>query len=180
FQRYDQLSRTSVVQGKEGVKFAYAELGLPVVGPDQAVPGINRFEVTAAARQEDYDSFGSVTTPKLGLLISPDESISFKASWGRSFKAPTLLQLNQATNADLHPVAHYGGEGYAPGATVLSIWGGNQNLDAEHATTRSASLAFHPVAIPGFEAELTWFDIDYTDRVVQPITSSRVAFGDPA
>src|SRR3546814_15849920 len=43
-----------------------------------------------------------------------------------------------------------------------------------------ASLAFHPQALPGLEAELVWFDIDYTDRVVEPITSFSQALSNPA
>src|SRR3546814_10128348 len=41
------------------------------------------------------------------------------------------------------------------------------------------SLAFHPEKLPGLQAELTWFDIDYTDRVVQPITNSSQTFSNP-
>src|SRR3546814_20312286 len=43
-----------------------------------------------------------------------------------------------------------------------------------------ASLAFNPQALPGLEAELVWFDIDYTDRVVEPITSFSQALSNPA
>jgi outer membrane receptor protein involved in Fe transport len=43
-------------------------------------------------------------------------------------------------------------------------------------------LAFHPEALPGLDAELTWFGIDYTNRVVIPIiyqqALSNPAFGD--
>ena len=38
----------------------------------------------------------------------------------------------------------------------------------------------HPRAMPAFEAELTLFDIDYTDRVVQPITNYGEALTNPA
>src|SRR3546814_7473097 len=60
-------------------------------------------------------------------------------------------------------------------ATVLSTRGGNRNLDPERARSWTAALAFHPEAIPGLEAELTWFDIDYTDRVVRPFSNTGEA-----
>jgi hypothetical protein len=41
------------------------------------------------------------------------------------------------------------------------------------------SSAFHPEALPALEAELTWFNIDYTDRVVQPITDYGQALVNP-
>jgi outer membrane receptor protein involved in Fe transport len=56
--------------------------------------------------------------------------------------------------------------------------GGGGDLRPERARTWSTSLAFHPDALPGLEAELTWFDVDYTERVLQPITSG-VILGNP-
>lgn len=40
-------------------------------------------------------------------------------------------------------------------------------------------LALHPRRLPGFEAELSVFDIDYTDRVVQPIGNYAEALTNP-
>src|SRR3546814_1575697 len=81
----------------------------------------------------------------------------------------TLFQRFSSKNAYLDaPPSRFGGTGYDDDATVLSTSGGNRNLDPERARSWTAALAFHPEAIPGLEAELTWFDIDYTDRVVRP------------
>src|SRR3546814_12233264 len=137
--------------------------------------------LTAAVRSEDYDSFGSVTTPKLGLIYSPSTDFTLKASWGRSFKAPTLFQRFSSKNAYLDaPPSRFGGTGYDDDATVLSTSGGNRNLDTERARSWTAALAFHPAAIPGSEPELTWIDIDYTVRVLTPfhntVEALRTAF----
>src|SRR3546814_1169597 len=110
--------------------------------------------LTAAVRSEDYDSFGSVTTPKLGLIYSPGADFTLKASWGRSFKAPTLFQRFSSKNAYLDaPPSRFGGTGYDDDATVLSTSGGNRNLAPERARSWTAALAFHPAAIQGLEAE---------------------------
>src|SRR3546814_7128437 len=99
-----------------------------------------------------------------------------KASWGKSFKAPKLFQRFSSKNASLDaPPSRFGGTGYDDDATVLSTSGGNRNLDPERARSWTAALAFHPEAIPGLEAELTWFDIDYTDRVVRPFSNTGEA-----
>src|SRR3546814_16334343 len=62
---------------------------------------------------------------------------------------------------------------------VIRVGGGNRPLEPERARTLSASLAFHPQALPGLEMELTGFRIDYTDRVVQPITNYAQVMGNP-
>jgi outer membrane receptor protein involved in Fe transport len=162
--------------GDENSRFAYAELNLPLVGPEQGIGGIERLALTGAIRTEDGD-YGRVTTPKLGAIYSPSTDFSLKASWGKSFKAPTLQQRYFAQNAIYYPAATFGA-GYPIDAAALWLSGGNADLRPERARTWSASLVFHPEALSGLEAELTWFDIDYTERVVYPITTSDV-FGNP-
>src|SRR3546814_14027749 len=72
--------------------FFFGEANIPVVGPAQQLALVDRLTVTAALRYEDYPGMGRVTTPKLGLVYEPVRNIAIQASWGRSFKAPTLYQ----------------------------------------------------------------------------------------
>ena len=159
---------TVYADGDESSRFAYIELSLPLVGPEQGIGGIERFELTGAVRTEDGD-YGRVTTPKFGVIYSPSADFSLKATWGKSFKAPTLVQRHYTQFAVYYPAATLG-RGYPADATALWLSGGNADLHPERARTWSASLAFHPKALPQLETELTWFDIDYSARVVQPIT----------
>lgn len=155
--------------GDSGIRYGYIELNLPLIGKYQNVAGVRRLEFTAAIRGEDSDSFGRIATPKLGLIYGPSADFTLKASWGKSFKAPKLLNQYQNQSAYLYPATTLGGTGYAADATALVLSGGNPNLNPERARTSSASLEFHPESVPGLEAELTWFHIDYTDRVVLPL-----------
>jgi outer membrane receptor protein involved in Fe transport len=155
--------------GDQSSRFAYAELNLPLIGPEQGIARIERLSLTGAIRTEDGD-YGRVTTPKLGVVYAPDADFSLKTSWGKSFKAPTLDQRYWTQNALYYPAATFGGAGYPSDAMILWRSGGNTDLRPERARTWSASLAFHPEALSSLEAELSWFDIDYTERVLQPIT----------
>jgi len=172
---------TSRYGGDESSRFVYGEIIVPLMGSATPHRGTQRLELSAAVRTEDYDSFGRITTPKFGVIYGPSASFTLKASWGKSFKAPTLDQKYQPRYAFLYAASAVGGTGYPADATVLMSWGGSTTpLDAERATTWTASLAFHPEAIPGLEAELTWFDIDYSDRVVQPLTGRSQSLSNPA
>jgi outer membrane receptor protein involved in Fe transport len=166
--------------GDENVRFAYAELSVPFVSPALAIPGVHRLEFSAAVRGEDYDSFGRVTTPKFGVIYDPTADVTLKTSWGKSFKAPTLLQRYESGDAYLWSAAAVGASGLPADATALMSYGGNSDLRPERARTWTTSLVFHPEALPGLNAELTWFDIDYTDRVVEPINNYQQALNDPA
>ncbi|HEX6532685.1 MAG TPA: TonB-dependent receptor, partial [Nitrospira sp.] len=165
--------------GDEGSRFAYAELNLPLVSPTQNVAGVHRLELTGAIRTEDHDSYGRVTTPKIGLIYSPSADWTLKGSWGKSFKAPTLFEAYIEQFSYLYPATVFGGTGYAPDATVLYLNGGNLALTPERAKTWSASIAFHPEALPRLEAEVTAFHIDYTDRIIQPITNISGLLANP-
>ncbi|HEL5339972.1 TPA: TonB-dependent receptor [Stenotrophomonas maltophilia] len=167
-------------QGKGRARYAYAELNLPFVSPALDIPGVHRLAVSAAVRTEDHDSFGHVTVPKLGLIYDPISALTFKASWGKSFKAPTLYQQFANSEAWLYTAGMTGGVGYPPDATVLLSYGSNPGLKPERARTWTTSLAFHPDSLPGLEAELTWFGIEYTDRVMQPIGVTRLALSNPS
>ena len=165
--------------GEESSRFAYAEIDVPLIGPDSSRRGIHRLSFTAAVRGEDYDTFGSVITPKLGLIYGPNKDFTLKASWGKSFKAPTLLQRFMQVQASLYPAEWMGGTDYPPEATVLDLGGGSLDLHAEHARSWTASLAFHPEVLPGLEAELTLFRIEYKDRVAGPIVNGTQALSNP-
>lgn len=162
-------SGITYANGEEDSRFAYAELNLPLIGQNQNIAGVRRLEFTAAVRGEDYDSFGRIATPKLGLIYGPSSDFTLKASWGKSFKAPKLLNKYQVQSAYLYPATMLGGTGYASDATALVLSGGNPNLDPERARTSSASLLFHPESMPRLEVELTGFNIYYADRVVLPL-----------
>lgn len=167
------------VRGDESSRFSYAEISLPLVDADSKIGGIERLLLTAAARSEDYDSFGRVTTPQFGVIYGPSADFSLKGSWGRSFKAPTLYQTHNSVTALLRPAAVLGGTGYPGDATAIYLQGGNRELKPERAQTWTASLAFHPRALPNLQAELTWFDIDYRDRVVFPFANASQGLSNP-
>jgi len=164
-------SNRVVVDGDESSRFAYAELNLPLIAPEQGIPAADRLVLTGAVRTENYDNYGRVTTPKLGFVYSPSPDFTLKTSWGKSFKVPTFLQRYTVQGAYLYTPESFGGTGYPSDATVLFRGGGSATLGPERARTRSTTLAFHPEVVPGLEAELTWFDIDYTDRIGQPVAN---------
>lgn len=180
--RYENISYLSGAheRGRQGSRHIYGELSLPFVSSNMGIAGVRRLELSAALRRENYDSFGSVTTPKLGLIYGPSDDVTLKASWGKSFKAPLLSQLYANRIAGLWTASAVGGVGYPADATVLMAFGGNPHLKPERANTLTASLDLHPAALPALEAELTWFRINYDQRVVLPLPVYSQSLSNPA
>lgn len=161
-------------------RYAFAELSLPLVAPAQAVPFIHRLQVTGAVRAEDYRGRDTVTTPKLGLVWAPTSDLTFRLSWGRSFKVPTLYQQYNQPTVALYTAASRGAVGVPATASALQILLGNPDLDPERAETLSAGVVIEPRFLDGARLEITYFDIDYRDRIVTPIPYTNRALSDPA
>jgi outer membrane receptor protein involved in Fe transport len=159
--------------------FAFGELSLPLIGPGQNLPLVNKLDASAALRYERYPGIGQVATPKLGLSWAVTPDIGLKGSWGKSFRAPTLYQQYQPRSVYLLPPAALGASGASATAGAILILGGNPDLKPEKATTWSATLALHPRALSGASLEISYFNVRYRDRIVTPITLLAQALSNP-
>jgi len=177
FQR-DFVVGAPFVDGSDKSSYAYAEVNLPLVSEEQEVPLMTRLSLNGAVRHERYDSFGDTTTPKVGLIWGLTPELDLRASWGRSFKVPTLLQQFDASSLFLYPAALITGS--PAGSTPIFEFGGNPNLGPERAEVVTAGLVARPKFIPGLGIEFEWFDIDYTDRVDFPLNPLSQALINPA
>lgn len=159
--------------------FGYGEISLPVVGADQEIIGIHRLNLSGALRYENYPDVDQVITPKLGLVYAPIAGLEIKASWGKSFRAPTLYQQYNQVFVNNNLATSMGGMGYPVGSTVLLLSGGNRDLKPERATSWSTTLDIQPVSLPGLRLEASYFNVRYRDRIVTPIQYSSRSLSDP-
>ncbi|WP_206243564.1 TonB-dependent receptor [Novosphingobium terrae] len=179
FTRWGGTASTTNTQHSQDSTYAFGELAIPVVGPSQDVPFIKSLNVSAAVRYERYPGIGNVATPKLGLIYAPDDDLDIKASWGKSFRAPTLYEQYQPRSAYLYNATTFGAVGAPANATALYMTGGSPALKPERANTWSAGMTLHPRAVPGARLEVSYFNIHYRDRIVTPITIASQALSNP-
>jgi outer membrane receptor protein involved in Fe transport len=164
------------------VQFAYGELSIPLVAPRQRVPLVERLTLSGALRYERWKGIDTVATPKIGLVYQPHPDVTLRATWGRSFKAPTLNQVNQPLQGVLLPGFLFSPPPQPPlpaGDTVLLLGGGNPGLRSERATNWSTSLEVRPRQIEGLRLEASYFDIDYQDRIGSPLSGTLSALANP-
>lgn len=167
------------VDAHQDSRYVYAEASVPLAGPAQAIPAVHRLDASVALRHEDYTGIDAVTTPRLGLIYAPTPDIDVKASWGRSFRAPTLLQRYQPLVVAALPATVFGGTGLPAAASVLLLSGGRNSLQPERARSWSTTLGFHPRAVSGLRIEISYFETLYRDRIVSPVTFIARALVDP-
>jgi outer membrane receptor protein involved in Fe transport len=171
--RTESFGNTDLIPATENGSFysrrhvdaGYAELHVPVVGPSGVGGGDPRVDLTVADRAEHYSDFGSTNNPQFGAIWKSYDDLTFRGTYGTSFKAPLLSELNPIP-AQVTPIP---AEIFnpAPGGTLntLIVYGGNPDLKPEKATSWTVGADFKPAQIAGFSAKLTYYHIVFRDQI---------------
>lgn len=162
--------------------FGYGELDVPLVGATNRMPLVEQLEFSGAVRYEDYHGFQHVATPKLGLIYAPVRDVTLKASWGRSFKIPTLNQANEAESGGVIPAFYFAPQPtppIGPDGTVFLLSGGNPGLRSERATTWTGTIEIKPQFAKGLTLTGSVFHTNYRDRISSPINDVLGALVNP-
>jgi len=174
---YQPLARAGSWEGADrNVRYLYSELLLPLVSPDAGVAGLRKLDLSIAGRVEKYDTFDTTPTPKIGVRYVPFDGLTLRGTWGKSFKAPRFQQL-----ATPHTVYYYDGTEFGattPGYVLLN-YGGDPSLKPERSKSWTLALEWTPASDDSLSVSATYFDINYRDRVVYPITNVGGALSDP-
>ena len=134
----------------------FGELGFPIT---------ENLQLNLAVRYEDFDELDENTTdPKVTLLWQPSDSVSMRASWGSSFRVPTLVQTSGFLTTVANQADIVGGTTYKP-----SITNGNPNLKPEEADTWNIGVSWQPQdgALAGLSLDLDYWEYEYTDIITR-------------
>jgi iron complex outermembrane recepter protein len=176
------------------VHAVYGELSLPIIGAGNALPGIQKLDLSLAGRYDDYSDFGGTKNPKYGITWAPIHDVTLRATYGTSFHAPQLAdiyaidtrvsvtQVQPGANPASYPgnIAALVAAGEAPGGVFPTIYtigmpGGKPGLKPETAKTGTLGVDFTPSFLPGFKANVTNFLIRYFNEVEIPTTPGTAA-----
>ena len=158
----------------------FAAVDAPVFGGDHQYIGLRGLNLSLAARLEHNNDFGQTFAPLGQLTWSPIAPFHIKASWGLSFRAPALVDLDPSSNTSViiplaDPVTR------ASAGQFLVASGNNASLSEERARTRTLGGGF-AVALADNSTlawEITYFDVQYTGRITSQPYSPNLLI-DPA
>jgi len=158
---------------------AFFEVNAPLVGHTNAMTGIQGLLLDVAGRFDRYEFGGlfngpsqpeqqnsySKFSPRVGLVYTPVDAVKVRASWGRSFRAPAIMQFYQPT------VVNLAGPQYptfdpTTGQIVDAHFGssGNPTLQPETSTTQSYSVEWSPER-SGLLLGITYTRFSWNDRI---------------
>ncbi len=175
-----QGAPTLPVSGGYNVTEFFGELELPIIQDGF----IENLSFNGAYRYSKYDiSNGrkvNTSTYKLGFDFTPISDIRFRAAYNRAVRAPNIQELFAAEFVGLDgstdPCAGFAisatdfgcrAQGLAIGQTVTpnpagqynGLLGGNEQLNPEKGTTKTAGVVLQPRFLPGFSLSVDYFDI---------------------
>jgi len=160
--------------GSREVAAFFSEVNIPLIAPEQELGIVRALNLNLAGRYEDYSDVGTATSPKAGATIEFGGGVTLRGNWGKSFRAPTLQEVNPGTlgNTFFQSFPNAAGDPSIPvtdvatgRSTILLVAGGNPGLEPEKATTYSFGLDYRPEYIPGLSTALTYYSIEYTSKI---------------
>ena len=157
------------------IRYGYGELTVPLVGKETARTGLQELTLTLAGRYEDYSDVGGHFSPEVGLALKPISALRLRATWNKSFHAPDLYEKY----SNYYVLLNYPLEAPGGGMTNTVIpAGGNAALEPETARSYTVGLDWQPVDRQ-LRIGATYFNIRYTNRIIQPIVDPTLVLLDP-
>lgn len=174
------IAPTAEARLNRTVKAVFGEVVTPIFGADNALPGIRELTLSLAGRYDDYSDFGDTFNPKVGLTYRPLDWVKLRASWGKSFVAPSLADAPQAelTQILVVPAAAFAPPpalvqngtypAIAPGQFALGIRGNSPDIEPQKAETISFGIEVEPPVVPGLTVDLGYYNIDFKGVIGLP------------
>jgi len=97
---FQGFTSSTITKGSDSVWEAFTELEFPVL---RNVPFAEDLTFNVSGRYTDYESYGSDTTYKVGGLYAPTRWLSFRGSYGTSYRAPALFEQFLAETTGFQP-----------------------------------------------------------------------------
>jgi outer membrane receptor protein involved in Fe transport len=154
----DDLIAGTGFQPSRSILSGYLELNIPVLGQSTEHSTGPRLSASVASRIDHYSDFGTTINPNVGVVFAPSQLWKLRATFGTSFAAPALSELNQtpfeiAALSMTDPATR----GLS---NALEVFGGNQSLKPETASVFTGGLDFGRTS-GGLHGSLTYYHIDF-------------------
>lgn len=183
------LSSATPTIGDDSVNEIYTEIQVPIL---LGATFAEELTLNGSLRYTDYDSYGSDDTYKIGLIYSPTDWLSLRASRGTSYRAPALFEQFQGPtsgfrSSSLDPCNEYGATGVNPnraancaselpgqpnflatnGVEVFSLGGAEAGLFAETSDNTTYGFVLDPTISDSTSLILSmdYFEIEINNGV---------------
>jgi len=169
------------IGARRRTRYLFSETNIPLLASpdlrDEDGPRWSSLSLSVAGRTSWYSDVGSTTNPKIGLIYRSAHNYTIGASWGTSYRAPTLVQQYNTSQVSLKFVS----DPDAPNGNSLALFefGGNPHLRPEVSSDVTLDFTFKPQALEDALFRITLYDIDDTKRIEYPTLNTVDPLSDP-
>jgi iron complex outermembrane receptor protein len=185
-------SQTFLLDLTRNVESGYAELLLPLIGEDMAVPLVRKLDLSVSGRYDDYEALATTFNPHFAVGYEITRDVKLRANYSTSFVAPQLTSVGDQSRGGLTsfssyavsnttlivPISSFPLAAQVPGATCnsttcnigagvngVSVNGGP--VHPEPGTGKSWSLGadFTPTFLPHLHSSVTFFNTDLFNQI---------------
>lgn len=162
FENIPDGRRQSGANGRDEIEPAipYTTQKVYAVFGEVALPVLDRLNISAALRYEDYGSKGGSTIdPKISGKFDLTDFLSFRASYGTSFQAPSIRQVaGTVSNASVNDPPN-------PGSFNVTVFtSGSDNLESQSAS--NLNLGFILNTQFGLKMSVDYFTYKYRNLIL--------------
>jgi iron complex outermembrane receptor protein len=164
----------------QAVRSLFGELQVPLVGPGNAMPGVQALNISASVRYDDYNDFGQTTNPRVGITWQPLDWITIRGSWDTSFNAPTPVdQLGSVSNfLSVFPFTINNPAVPPAGSNewLIALQGSQKNLKPQTAEQWAVGADVKWPFLSGLRSSVTAYSIDYRGLLQRPPVFNPTVF----
>ena len=165
------FTSSTPTRGSDRSNDLFGEIEVPLL---KNLPGAQELTLNASGRWSDYESYGSASTYKAGLVWTPVKSLTIRGTKGTSYRAPALYEQflgatsgfssqsndpcnnwDSPTNAGTVRATNCQSEGLPAGfnanqsIAIIGVGGREAGLKAETSENKSFGVIFQPALATG-------------------------------
>jgi iron complex outermembrane recepter protein len=164
---YDSLSTAGQIVGSAG-NSAAGDRTVASAFFETLLPFFSNFEVGLAGRYDKYSDYGNDFSPKASIRWQPLDVLTFRASYGQGFRAPSLDIISAQPAFSAASITHAPtciSFGLAPTCTtqVTTYSIANPNVSSEQSTQWSAGVVWD--AFDWLNMSLDYYNIEIEDQI---------------
>jgi iron complex outermembrane recepter protein len=146
----------------------FSQLVLPLAGSARGRRAAPALQLSLSGRFEHYSDFGNAVNPMASVRWIPLPSLKLRASWDKSFRAPTLDDLYDTSQDAAGSILLPDPKSPTGRSLVLIEEGSNPGLKQETARTWTTGFDLAPPYLAGATLSLTYYSIHYDNRIEEP------------
>jgi iron complex outermembrane recepter protein len=160
--REDELRGADLAAHDRVVSGMFSELHIPLASAN-APPALKELSLTVAARIDRYADFADKLNPQYGLVWRPHADLTLRASYGESFRPPSLYELHAPRLRA--PAQFQDARRNGETASFTVVTGGNPELEPTEGDSLTAGVVYARGGQDGFRAAITYWRTRVDDRV---------------